>query len=102
MMFTDHELFLAAHVFISYRRRSIERLFIISGDSGYLSLTDWPLLPFYGVMCGIYLCMGIGWLVVCSMHFTELLRIQFYIGGVIFMGMLEKAMFYAGENRTQD
>jgi len=47
------------------------------------------------VMCGIYLCMGIGWLVVCSMHFTELLRIQFYIGGVIFMGMLEKAMFYA-------
>jgi len=64
-------------------------------DAGYLSIVDWPLLPFYGVMCGIYLCMGIGWLVVCSMHFTELLRIQFYIGGVIFMGMLEKAMFYA-------
>jgi len=65
------------------------------GAHGYLSIVDWPLLPFYGVMCGIYLCMGIGWLVVCSLHFTELLRIQFYIGGVIFMGMLEKAMFYA-------
>ena len=33
MMFSDHELFLAAHVFISYRRRSIERLFNISDIS---------------------------------------------------------------------
>jgi len=65
------------------------------GHHGFLSVVDWPLLPFYGVMCGVYLCMGIGWLVVCSLHFEELLRIQFYIGGVIFMGMLEKAMFYA-------
>ena len=64
------------------------------GPSGYLSIVDWPLLPFYGVMCGIYVCMGIGWLVVSAMHWRDLLRIQFWIGGVIFLGMLEKAMFY--------
>ena len=28
------------------------------------------------------------------MHWRDLLRIQFWIGGVIFLGMLEKAMFY--------
>jgi len=66
----------------------------IEGPSGYLSIVDWPLLPFYGVMCGIYVCMGIGWLVVSAMHWREILRIQFWIGGVIFLGMLEKAMFY--------
>lgn len=66
----------------------------MQGPSGYLSIVDWPLLPFYGVMCGIYVCMGIGWLVVSAMHWRDLLRIQFWIGGVIFLGMLEKAMFY--------
>lgn len=66
----------------------------MQGPSGYLSIVDWPLLPFYGVMCGIYVCMGIGWLVVSGMHWRDLLRIQFWIGGVIFLGMLEKAMFY--------
>ena len=67
----------------------------LEGPHGYLSVVDWPLLPFYGVMCGVYVCMGIGWLVVCALHFRDLLRIQFWIGGVIFLGMLEKAMFYA-------
>ena len=61
------------------------------GPSGYLSIVDWPLLPFYGVMCGIYVCMGIGWLVVSAMHWRDLLRIQFWIGGVIFLGNLIRA-----------
>jgi len=65
------------------------------GPNGYLSIVDWPLLPFYGLMCGLYVAMGLGWLVVCSMHWRDLLRIQFWIGAVIFLGMLEKALFYA-------
>merc|ERR1739844_701026 len=65
------------------------------GLYGYLSIVDWPLLPFYGLMCGLYVAMGLGWLVVCSMHWRDLLRIQFWIGAVIFLGMLEKALFYA-------
>ena len=39
--------------------------------------------------------MGLAWLLVSAMHWTDLLRIQFWIGGVVFLGMLEKAMFYA-------
>ena len=65
------------------------------GPRGYLSIVDWPMLPFYGLMCGLYVAMGLGWLVVCSLHWRDLLRIQFWIGAVIFLGMLEKALFYA-------
>ncbi|GAB0095414.1 transmembrane protein 87A [Sergentomyia squamirostris] len=67
----------------------------IKGPHGFLSAFDWPLLPFYGVMCGIYVIFGIIWLTVSFMQWRDLLRIQFWIGGVIFLGMLEKAMFYA-------
>ena len=95
----------------------------MEGTNGYLSVVDWPLLPFYGLMCGLYVAMGLGWLVVCesknnndylffrkkfvklkfpkflpflgALHWRDLLRIQFWIGAVIFLGMLEKALFYA-------
>jgi len=62
---------------------------------GFLSVTDWPLLPFYGTMCGVYVVLGLSWLIVCALHWRDILRIQFWIGGVIFLGMVEKAMFLA-------
>lgn len=62
---------------------------------GYLSAVDWPLLPFYGVMCGIYVIYAIAWLIVTAMQWRDLLRIQFWIGGVIFLGLVEKAVLYA-------
>lgn len=65
------------------------------GKHGYLSAADWPLLPFYGAMCLVYLVMGLAWLIVSFLQWRDLLRIQFWIGGVILLGMLEKAMFYA-------
>lgn len=61
--------------------------------SGYLSVTDWPLLPFYGAMCGVYVLLGLLWLIFCAIHWRDILRLQFWIGGVIFLGMVEKAMF---------
>lgn len=61
----------------------------------YLSITDLPLLWFYRVMCGVYVLLGLGWLVLCSLHRQEILRIQVWIGGVLMLGMLEKAMFTA-------
>ena len=81
-----------------------------TNPDGYLSITDYPLLPFYGVMCGVYVVLGktkysgekyfqfnktsgLAWLLVCSLYWREILRLQFWIGGVIFLGMVEKAMF---------
>lgn len=62
---------------------------------GYLSAADWPLLPFYGFMCVFYVFLAIMWLVFSFMQWRDLLRVQFWIGGVILLGMLEKATFYA-------
>jgi len=65
------------------------------GTYGYLSAADWPLLPFYGAMCLVYVIFGLAWLIVSFCQWRDLLRIQFWIGGVILLGMLEKATFYA-------
>lgn len=53
------------------------------------------LLQFYMVMCIIYVLLGVLWLVLSACYWRDLLRIQFWIGGVIFLGMLEKAVYYA-------
>lgn len=66
----------------------------IKGDHGYLSANDWPFLPFYGFMSLVYLCYAIGWLIVSAMQWKDLLRIQYWIAAVIFLGMIEKAVFY--------
>ncbi|XP_077284615.1 transmembrane protein 87A isoform X2 [Arctopsyche grandis] len=65
------------------------------GTYGYLSAVDWPFLPFYASMCGVYVGLGTAWLIVCWLQWRDLLRIQFWIGAVILLGMLEKATFYA-------
>ncbi|XP_058975876.1 transmembrane protein 87A-like [Musca domestica] len=65
------------------------------GPYGYISATDFPFLPFYGIMCIVYVIFGVIWLGVSFMQWRDLLRIQFWIGGVILLGMLEKAFFYA-------
>lgn len=62
--------------------------------SGYLSAAIWPLLPFFGVMCGIYTILCTCWLVVCGLQWRDLLRIQYWIGGVALLGMVESATYY--------
>lgn len=53
------------------------------------------LSQFYMVMCIIYVLLGVLWLALSACFWRDLLRIQFWIGGVIFLGMLEKAVYYA-------
>ncbi|CAL1531642.1 unnamed protein product [Lymnaea stagnalis] len=65
-----------------------------NGDS-YLAAVDRPLLIFYGVMGLVYIGFGIMWLVMLACNWRDLLRVQFWIGGVILLGMLEKAVFFA-------
>uniref|UniRef100_A0AC34Q679 Transmembrane protein 87A n=1 Tax=Panagrolaimus sp. JU765 TaxID=591449 RepID=A0AC34Q679_9BILA len=62
---------------------------------GYLSAIDYPLLRFYQFMCILYIILSMIWLIVCFKHWKDLLRIQFWIGAVIIIGMIEKAVFYA-------
>ncbi|XP_060131439.1 transmembrane protein 87A isoform X2 [Zootoca vivipara] len=64
-------------------------------DHQYISASEWPLMVFYMVMCIVYVLYGILWLVLLACYWRDILRIQFWIGGVILLGMLEKAVFYA-------
>ncbi|XP_067414025.1 transmembrane protein 87A isoform X4 [Emydura macquarii macquarii] len=76
-----------------------ERLFTMTlelkGPYEYLSLADYPLMIFFMVMCIVYVFFGVLWLAWSACYWRDLLRIQFWIGAVIFLGMLEKAVFYA-------
>ncbi|XP_072939231.1 transmembrane protein 87A [Epargyreus clarus] len=71
--------------------------------SGYLSASMWPLLPFFGTMCGLYTILCTCWMIVCALQWRDLLRIQYWIGGVALMGMVESAVYYgvySSINRT--
>lgn len=61
---------------------------------GLLTAKDLPMLKFYGVMCTYYFFLATLWLIFSALHWKDLLRIQFWVGGVILLGMLEKASFY--------
>ncbi|KAF7251865.1 Transmembrane protein 87A [Varanus komodoensis] len=67
----------------------------VKGPYDYLSLADYPLMIFFMVMCIVYVLFGVLWLAWSACYWRDLLRIQFWIGAVIFLGMLEKAVFYA-------
>uniref|UniRef100_A0A671TS10 Zgc:162698 n=1 Tax=Sparus aurata TaxID=8175 RepID=A0A671TS10_SPAAU len=67
----------------------------MKGPHDYISATEWPLMVFYMVMCIVYVLLAVLWLVLSACYWRDLLRIQFWIGGVIFLGMLEKAVYYA-------
>lgn len=47
------------------------------------------------VMCIVYVLFGALWLFWCVCYWRDLLRVQFWIGAVIILGMLEKAVFYS-------
>ncbi|CEF70880.1 Transmembrane receptor, eukaryota family-containing protein [Strongyloides ratti] len=61
--------------------------------NGYLNAIDYPLLNFYKFMAIIYCMMLFAWLYLCSRKWKDLLKIQFWIGIVILVGLIEKAVF---------
>ncbi|KAM9359172.1 transmembrane protein 87A [Symphorus nematophorus] len=67
----------------------------MNGPHDYISASEWPLMVFYMVMCIVYVLLAMLWLILSACYWRDLLRIQFWIGGVIFLGMLEKAVYYA-------
>lgn len=57
-------------------------------------------LQFYMVMCIVYILYGLLWFIWSACYWKDLLRIQFWIAGVIFLGMVEKAVFCAEYENT--
>ncbi|XP_014805806.1 PREDICTED: transmembrane protein 87A isoform X2 [Calidris pugnax] len=79
----------------SYQNTPFTMTVELKGPYEYLSLADYPLMIFFMVMCIVYVFFGVLWLAWSACYWRDLLRIQFWIGAVIFLGMLEKAVFYA-------
>ncbi|KAM3863046.1 transmembrane protein 87A [Diretmus argenteus] len=73
---------------------------IMKGTHGFISVTEWPLMIFYMVMCIVYILYALLWFVWAAYYWKDLLRIQFWIAGVIFLGMVEKAVFCAEYENT--
>ncbi|XP_067465914.1 transmembrane protein 87A isoform X2 [Thunnus thynnus] len=73
---------------------------VMKGDHGYISITDYPLMIFYMVMCIVYILYAMLWFIWAACYWKDLLRIQFWIAGVIFLGMVEKAVFCAEYENT--
>ncbi|XP_069063067.1 transmembrane protein 87A-like isoform X2 [Pleurodeles waltl] len=61
----------------------------------YTSASEWPLMMFYMVMVIVYVLYGVLWLMLLLCYWRDILRIQYWIGGVILLGLLEKIVFYA-------
>lgn len=80
------------HIFCALLKRSLFTLIVCIVTSMYFM---WFFPQFYMVMCIIYVLLGVLWLALSACYWRDLLRIQFWIGGVIFLGMLEKAVYYA-------
>ncbi|XP_075932879.1 transmembrane protein 87A isoform X3 [Anarhichas minor] len=72
----------------------------MKGAHGYISVTEWPLMIFYMVMCMVYIFYALLWFIWAACYWKDLLRIQFWIAGVIFLGMVEKAVFCAEYENT--
>ncbi|KAM8858809.1 transmembrane protein 87A isoform 2-T2 [Spinachia spinachia] len=73
---------------------------MMKGSHGYISITEWPLMIFYMVMCIVYIFYALLWFIWAACYWKDLLRIQFWIAGVIFLGMVEKAVFCAEYENT--
>ncbi|XP_078517239.1 transmembrane protein 87A-like isoform X4 [Lissotriton helveticus] len=61
----------------------------------YTSASEWPLMVFYMVMVIVYVFYGVLWLMLLLCYWRDILRIQYWIGGVVLLGLLEKVVFYA-------
>ncbi|KAJ3610198.1 hypothetical protein NHX12_022292 [Muraenolepis orangiensis] len=73
---------------------------VMKGTHGFISVTEWPLMIFYMVMCIAYVLYALLWFAWAACYWKDLLRIQFWIAGVIFLGMVEKAVFCAEYENT--
>lgn len=52
------------------------------------------------VMCIVYILYALLWFIWAACYWKDLLRIQFWIAAVIFLGMVEKAVFCAEYENT--
>jgi hypothetical protein len=71
---------------------------IKNNRGGFITADEYPALVFYAVMCAIYVLFAILWFISSAFYWRELRKIQFWIGGVILISMIEQTTFLAEYN----
>lgn len=61
---------------------------------GYLPADQFANLPFYGILSLSYTILALAWVVLCFIHRSELIILQYWITGVLAFGLLETAIEY--------
>ena len=74
---------------------SIKVVTAMESPVGYLSADEYPLMTFYLVMCVVYILYSLAWIIMSLCNCRDLLRVQYWIGGVIVLGLIEKAVHFA-------
>ncbi|XP_065834197.1 transmembrane protein 87A-like [Oscarella lobularis] len=69
---------------------------------GQLSSPDFPLWQLYAGMTGIYCFLAFFWLLTMACNWRDLIRLQYWIGVVIALGMFEKALFFSAFNSVRE
>eukprot|EP01147_Barroeca_monosierra_P011009 gene11009-3081_t len=68
---------------------------------GYLSADLAPLLPLYAGLAFSYGGLGAFWAILLGCYFKDLLYIQFWMGAVIFFGMMEMSIRFGDYDHIQ-
>eukprot|EP01038_Epipyxis_sp_PR26KG_P008195 gene8195-11085_t len=62
---------------------------------GYLPADLFGDLPFYGALSGLYMVLGVIWLILCSFHSDQIMPLQYWITAVLTIGMIETTLLFA-------
>ena len=74
----------------------------MKSPKGYLSADEYPLLTFYLIMTIVYVFYALAWIIMTLCNCSDLLRVQYWIGVVILLGLMEKAVYFSEYYKVND
>jgi len=74
---------------------SVSLIIKARGLHGYLAAQDYPLLIFYAVLSILYGLLALFWLVICAVHWRDILQIQCWIGAILALNMVEMSVYFS-------
>lgn len=62
---------------------------------GFLPADLYVNLPFFGALSICYTIIGVAWLILCGMYYSQLMNLQTWISAVLALGMIEATIMYS-------
>lgn len=80
----------------------VEGTLTLKHPYGNLPAENYPYLPFYLTFSLTYLFVGIFWMILTACYWKEIMQIQIYISGIIFLCMLDMLINFAYYSEWND